>query len=441
MRVMSTPKAKFGVLLLTLSLLFAGEAWRNSAGWWVFGVLAIGLALASIWLLILQRDRLRLSWLPYPLIAFLLLATASLAWSQYRLATLVGLGTTAILVATGLAVAVNYSWAEILRGMSAVLRLIIALSLLFELFVSVVLRRPILPLHAPPAISFEDFDTVPKMLYWSRNELFEVFGDGRIQGIVGNANNLGFLAAFAAIVLSIQLADRTISRKQGFFWLALTGATLVFTRSATVTVALVGVALVVIAVLIVRRAATPRARALAYAAILSAVGIGAVVIVAFGSRLLELLGRSPDLTGRFGIWEKVIELAQDRPVFGWGWVSLWVPWAQPFDELAFRNGVRQLQAHNVWIDVWFQLGIVGVVVFAALVVSALARSWSSAVDRPQLAANSPTAYTALSLLPLLLLSALIVQSVAESRLIVEFGFFFLIVIAIKTKRTDDAMGL
>ena len=437
---MANERTKFALLLLTLSLLFAGDAWRNSTGWWVFGVLAIGLALASIWLLFVQRDRVHVGSLPYMLMAFLALATASLAWSQYRLATLVGLGTTAILVATGLAVAINYSWAEILRGMSVVLRLIIGLSLLFELFVSAVLRRPLEPFFLPPGISL-DFETFPKMLYWSRNELFDVFNEGRIQGIIGNANNLGFLALFAAIAVSLQLADRTISRPTGIFWLVTIGATIVFTRSATVTVAFVGVALVVAAVLVVRRASTPRARTLAYTGIFAGLAIATVLVLTFASRILELLGKSPDLTGRLGIWEKVIELAQERPVFGWGWVSLWVPWAQPFDELAFRNGVRQLQAHNVWIDLWFQLGIVGLLVFAALVVTTMSRSWSFAVDRPQTSPHGSAAYTALQLLPLLLLSALVIQSVAESRLILEFGFFFLMVIAIKTKRPDSVMGL
>jgi exopolysaccharide production protein ExoQ len=118
-------------------------------------------------------------------------------------------------------------------------------------------------------------------------------------------------------------------------------------------------------------------------------------------------------------------------------VSFWNPSVAPFDDLAFRNGVRQLQAHNVWIDVWFQLGIIGVILFAALVVSTASRSWSLAVDRPQVSPGAPTKSTSLTLLPLLLLTALLVQSVAESRLLVEFGLFFLVVIAVKTKKGES----
>jgi O-antigen ligase len=158
----------------------------------------------------------------------------------------------------------------------------------------------------------------------------------------------------------------------------------------------------------------------------------------FSQQVLRLLGKSSDLTNRAEIWHSVIQLAQQRPVFGWGWVSYWVPWVAPFDHLAENNGVRQLHAHDAWLDVWLQLGIIGLVVMGALVLSSLARSWSYAVDRPQLHAGKPGAFTSSTLLPLLVLVALLVQSIAESRLLVESGMFLLALIAIKTKMRERA---
>ena len=84
----------------------------------------------------------------------------------------------------------------------------------------------------------------------------------------------------------------------------------------------------------------------------------------------------------------VAALAAERPVLGWGWVSYWAPWAAPFDTLAERKGVLYLQAHNAALDVWFQLGAVGLVLFTALVVSTLWRSWFRAVDRPRRSATA-----------------------------------------------------
>jgi len=433
MRLIENGRARSAFLVLALSLLMAGDAWRYTLGWWTFGVLGVAMAVASVWLLVVARDRWRVSTLPYPVLAFMVLATLSLAWSHYRLATLLGLLTTWLIAIAAVAITVTYSWSEILNGLSVLLRWVLGLSLAFELFVSVVLQRPVLPLFTQPGVDYSIYDTLPKMLYWSRNELFQVFDAGRIQGIVGNANHLGFLALIATIVFCLQLADRTITRRWGAFWLAIAAVALVFTRSATVTAALVAVVFVAVAVVLVRRARSSRQRSLTIAGILAVIAVGITAIVLLHSTLLGLLGKSDDLTGRVGIWEKVIALAQQRPAVGWGWVSYWVPWAEPFDTLAFRNGVRQLQAHNAWLDLWLQLGIFGIIVFAAIVLSSLQRSWSFATDRPQSSPAGPLPYAAAALFPLLLLVALLVQSAAESRMLVEFGLFFVIVIAVKTK--------
>src|SRR5690606_34448282 len=122
------------------------DAWRLSVGWWVFGVASVLVFLACIAILMAQRGRWRISELPYPLLAFLLLATVSILWSHYPSATALGLLTTWMLVVAGVTLAVTYSWPELLRGLSRVLRFVLATSLLFELFVSLVIRAPLLPL-------------------------------------------------------------------------------------------------------------------------------------------------------------------------------------------------------------------------------------------------------------------------------------------------------
>ncbi|MCB1282151.1 MAG: O-antigen ligase family protein, partial [Salinibacterium sp.] len=317
-----------------------------------------------------------------------------------------------------------------------VLRFVLGVSLLFELFVSVVLRHRLLPIFGQPGVNYSAYEKLPGMLMWSRNQLFDVFDGGRIQGIVGNSNSLGFLALLAIIVFGIQLASRSVGRFAGPAWLVLAVATLLMTKSATVTVAAAGVAVVLVVALLVRRAKTARGRIFVYLG--SAAVLVASAIAAFFLRdgIFELLGKSSDLTGRLGIWQKVIDLTEQRPAFGWGWVSYWVPWADPFDNLVYRSGVRQLQAHNTWVDVAFQLGLVGLVFFIALVGAALVKAWQHAVDRPQKAPGAPLHHSAVTLLPLLVLVALIVQSFAESRLITEYGLALLVVVAVKTKRRE-----
>ena len=418
-------------LLVALFTLLAGDAWRYSISWFGWGAIALLVVIAAVVLLVQQRDSWRVAALPYPLLAFLLVATASIAWSFYPGASALGVLSTWATVAVAVAIAVTFSWSEILHGLGLVLRVILGASLLFELVVSVFVRHAVLPFW----VDYGSGD-IPKLLLWSRNELFEVLDGGRIQGIVGNASTLAMIAAIAVVVFGVQLAVNERRRPVTIGWLAVAALTLAMTRSATITLALVAVAIVLVAALLVRRASTPRRRAVTLGGILIVL-VGAVTAgLAFSAQLLGLLGKSDDLTGRLGIWEKVIALAQERPVQGWGWVSYWVPWVAPFDDLAFRNGVRQLHAHNAWLDLWLQVGILGLIVFGALVVSTAVRSWFVAVDRSELAAGVAGRYSALSLLPIMLLVLLVVQSVAESRLLLEYGLTLLVVIAVKTKRSE-----
>jgi len=280
---------------------------------------------------------------------------------------------------------------------------------------------------------------VPAAFAWSRNLLFE---GGRIQGVVGNSNLLGMLALLALIVFGLQLADarsggRDSSRHETVEpraaaplvgWLLIAAGTFLLTRSSTVIVATVVVAIALVLLLVARRLAS-RARLVLAAATAVAAAVGVALVIALRGPLLALLGRSEDLTGRFDIWAAVTEKAVEHPVLGWGWVGYWVPWVAPFDGLAEQDGVQYLQAHNAWLDVWFQIGAVGLVAFAALIVVVSVRAVRDAVNGRHAAA----------LFPALAMTALLVQSLAESRILIEGGWLLVVVIAVQSmpRRSAD----
>jgi O-antigen ligase len=411
---------------LALFTVLAGDAWRNSISWYGFGALAGLLTAVSVAVLVRHRAIIRPGSLPWPLVAFLGLATVSIAWSFYPGASAIGVFAQVITTLAALAIALVLTGDELLRAFGWALRAILVLSLAFELVVSLVVRAPVLPVWATAA----DRVDPPLMLYWSRNLLLE--GD-RIQGIVGNSGLLGMIALIGLIVFGVQLAAGSVRRPPGVLWLALAASMLALTRSATVTVALVAVLLVLAMILALRRAASPRARLAVYGGIMVVLAGVAGSVLAFRPALLGLLGKSDDLTGRLDIWDAVIGLAVQRPVFGWGWISFWAPWVEPFDDLVSRNGVIQLHAHNAWLDVWLQLGVVGLVVFGALVATTAIRSWLLATDRVVTGQGDRGSFSSLSLLPPLLLTALVVQSLAESRILVEGGWVLLVILAVTTK--------
>ena len=405
--------------LATLGLftLAAGDVWRYLLSWWGWG--AIVLVLVALAIVELVRMRVDLRRLPYPLIAFLLLTAASIAWSAYPGVSAIGVAGVVVTTAFALFLATAIDLTTFVRCLGTALRWILALSLAFELFVSTVIRDRLLPFW----VDYSDLDKIPAAFYWSRDLLF---AGGRIQGIVGNSNLLALAALLAVVVFSVQIAARATSRFWTTVWLVVALVVLTLTRSTTVLIAGAAVALVALYLWLVRRVA-PERRVPWFVggSVLAAAGIAAVIV--FRGALLELFGKSPDLTNRLDIWDTVLGLANQRPAVGWGWTGYWAPWVEPFDGLVVIKGVPYYQAHNAWIDIYLQLGIVGLVVFGALVLSTLVRSWARAMDLAHGRGK------AIGLLPVLVMVLLIVHSLAESRLLIELGFALLVVFAIRTR--------
>jgi len=426
---------RLGFAVVALSVAFAGEALRYSISW--YGYLAVALALTVIAALIVAREHKRGTWawstLPYPLLAFLALATLSVTWSFYPSATLLGLGATWAAAIVGLGLAVALSWTDFLTALGRSLRIVLGASFIFELVVSLFIRGRLLPLFAPPGIDYSTIEAVPSMLYWSRNLLLE---GGRIQGIMGNSSLLGFVALLALIVFGIQLGARTTGRFRTLLWMSLALVAIVLTKSATIYIATVVLAVIIATVMLLRRVRR-RNRKWVWAGLGAVIAATTAASIAIPTVLLATLGKSPDLTERLGIWENVTHLAVQRPGFGWGWVSYWVPWVAPFDSLVVNSGVRQLHAHNAWLDIFLQLGIVGLVVFGALVVSTAMRSILLASDHPVGPRGEALAFTVQSYLAVLVIFALLVQTIAESRILVEYGIVLLVFFAVKTKITQS----
>lgn len=415
-----------GIGTLALVIAFAGDAIRNLVTVWGFAGLSIAVALACLVLMIRLRPRIDRTRLPKALIAYLALAVLSIAWSAYPSATLLTLVGTTLATIVGVYTALVLDWSGVVRSLATALKWILGLSILFELWVSLVVRAPVV---SPFAI-FEG-DEPPLLAQWSRNLLLE---GGRIQGILGNSNLLAVVALLGVLVFGLQLAGRTVRPGWGIAWLTLAVLEFLLTRSSTMIVAAIVAAVVLGAALLVRRARTPGGRTAVYLVLAALAAAGTLFVTVFSSTFLAIAGKSSDLTGRIGIWDTVIGLAGQRPWFGWGYSSPWIPWVEPFDGLIIRRGVEQLHAHNAWLDVWLQLGIVGVVLFASLVISTLWRSWFAAVDRPRFDLRDDRPYTALSLLPLLLMVVLVVQSLAESRILIESGWVLLVALSLKTKQ-------
>lgn len=410
------------LLVITLS----GTALPLAVG--IEAAAAIGIVSFLVSVILWAAVRPRVQWrrLPWYALAYLVWAVASLLWTHWQGATL---ATASLLIVTtvgALFVGAVLTWREIVRTLASALKWMLSLSILFELWVSLVWGGPILPHFVRPTEQVED-----PIVLWSRDNLFD---GGRIQGVFGNANALAYVALLAIIVFAIRIASRAPRRPALVLWTLLALYLFVRAGSATATVSAVAVVVVLVTVLVMRTTSRAGERT-RYYLVYGVVALGGLIAAwVLRDRVFTALGRSSDLTGRESIWEQVIERAVQHPVIGWGFSTPWIPSEPLFDRWIIDHGQTVMQAHNMWIDVFFQLGAVGVVLIAAAYVAFIWRSWFFAVDRPRwdLVADRP--YTAVSLLPTLTVTVLLVQGLAESTPLLNWGWFLLILFAFKIKQ-------
>ena len=398
-----------GVLSTSLFVFtFAGQAVRNLLDWQ--GFVAVAALLAAVALVVFWRHRRAAlhAGAPVSLLAFLLLCALSLLWSDYEWATILGVGIQWVTAGAAILMARFDRWDTIQHALSHALRIILGSSLLFEVFVTVVLDAPLLPVYL-------DVESPPGAYYWSENLLLEL---GPIQGVVGNRNLLAFLALLSLVLTVVGSVERRRIDRRELCWIAVALLTMALTRSATVILALAAVAIVGLLVATIRRLPARR-RGAAYLTALTLLSIGVTACWASAHSLLSVLGRT-DASGRTAIWRTVADLAGQEPLIGWGWISYWAPWVPPFDGLIVIDGVEYLQAHNALLDIWLQLGVVGVAVAVVVAATVSVRTWRIASDG--LPGVPRTA------VPLLLLTALLFQSLTESRLLIEGNWMLFVVL-------------
>lgn len=415
-----------GWCIFVLFSAFAGAGWVHAFGEVGGGIVALGGGAVSLVLWSVIRPPIHWQRLPWIALGYVAWATASLLWSAWPSATALTLALLYVTTLQGLFVAGVLTWRELVRAIASALKWALGLSLVFELWVALLVGVPVLPGFVPRT------EPVDPILYWSRSNLLD---GGRIQGIMGNANLLAPVALLAIIVFAIRYAARAPRRTLLLGWIALSGYLFIRAASATAFLAAVAVAVVLVTVLLMRTARRPGERTRYYLAY-AAVGVGGGAALWFGREaLFAAVGRSSDLTGREDIWQDVLARAAERPVAGWGFSTPWLPWVPEFDGWIVDHGETVLQAHNVWVDVYLQLGAIGVALLVLTYAAYIWRSWFFAVDRPRWDLRDDRPFSPLSLLPTLVGAVLLVQGFAESTPLLLWGWMLVVMLGGKIKQS------
>lgn len=392
----------------------------------ITGLIFLGLSSS----LITQQRPRRFPWrrLPWLALSYVTLAAISVSWSEWPVVTII---TSLLMISVTLAavvIAYALTWRELLGCLAAAMKWIVTLSYAIELWVALVLKHGIYPRGwtAP-----ENGDVTPFM-QWVWGNFFHF--NERIQGIVGNANVLGMLCS-VAIVLFIALALDAVGRKRIMLWVwaALSAFLFVRAESATTIVATVIMIIIVVTALIMRTATTSLGRRKRYIGFFTVAGIFGVIAFVFRNGIYEALDRDPTLTGRTLIWAEVSKRAAEHPILGNGFASPWLPIDPHFDGWIVDNNLNVMHAHSAWLDVYMQLGILGVLLGIGASAALMWRSWFFAVDRPRIDLKADRKYSSLTLVPLAITALLLTLSLTESTPVLANGWMLGVLFAFKMK--------
>lgn len=401
--------------------LMAGDTVRYSVGWFGWGALLVTVLAISIYLTVKGGVKAALQEINWPLLLLLGWMTLSIIWSAYPAVSALAVFSQLATTAFAIFLVAQFSWRHLLRVMANVIRFILGASFIFEFIAAALVRGPIPPIFKnysgdkPPAEAF----------YWTQGHLFD--GD-RIQGIVGNSNLLAFVGMLGVVVFAVEYAIIGTKRWLSAVCLLASLSTIWLAKSAGIGFAMTAI-LVAAIVSIAAEGKDRDTRHRYYRVAWAFAGTIGVLVAFYRAEVFEFFGKSPDMTGRSGIWKLVLGLIEQRPIAGWGWTGHWMPGVEPYEGLVVIGKVPYYQAHNAYLDVTMQLGFIGAILFALLLLVTFVKLWRLAVRHT----------VALYLWPILVFMGLLVWSLTESRMLIEIGWTLLMVFAIKVNEPEEML--
>ena len=399
---LADPRFASASTLAAVGMAVSAQLIQNLIGWAGLVAILITLVVLMGGSLLARRDDIE--WqglLPVSLLMFVGLATISLLWSEYQWATLGGVAYLLAFTILGISVALTRDTIQIVRAYGDVFRLVLGVSIALEIVSGLLIDTPITFLGV-------------------EGRLAEL---GPIQGIMGSRNQLGLVALLALITFGVEFVTRSVSRRTAIASLVLAAGSVLLSRSPVMLAVVLVVAAAAGALALLRRVG-PERRRIGQLGVLAAAIVAAIVVWFARARVIELFSANSELGYRLTLWRGVLDLISRNPLEGWGWIGYWRPDVQPFPVFAIAGQREPNSALNAYLDVWFQLGLIGLLLFLGLVILTFTRSWLLAGQRRSL----------IFAWPALVLVALLSASLAESSLLVEYGWMTFVVCSVKAAR-------
>ncbi len=203
---------------------------------------------------------------------------------------------------------------------------------------------------------------------------------GAWQGVMLHKNALGRICVLALIVTGILAQCSAVPWR--LFWAGVAIGAIVLiigSGSATALVMMLFIIAIWLIVSLTGRVSSWARQRMILLGMTVMLPIGALGLLSL-EEILNLLGRDIELTGRVPLWLTLLPIGWQQPLLGYGFGAFWVdPMRETILEIALmRSRFRWAEhAHNGYLDVWLELGSVGVLLALLTLFIVLHRSLRS----------------------------------------------------------------
>jgi len=207
-------------------------------------------------------------------------------------------------------------------------------------------------------------------IHQTTNSVSETF-IGAWKGVYAHKNDMGRTVALGTVALTVAALFRPRYRAL-YILLIIASLVLIFKSQSAQAIVLVcvGIAVAIVALYLRERTSAERAMALLFLIPFCVVVYGVSEIIV--SEVLSALGKDPTLSARTEIWSVVLERLSNRLFLGGGYGT---GWKMVADDILQRFGRRIGHAHNGYIQLAVQIGLVGAGLFYLVFISLTVRAF------------------------------------------------------------------
>lgn len=247
--------------------------------------------------------------------------------------------------------------------------------------------------------------------------------DGAWRGVFVQKNTMARVIGLAVMVFSYLLLESRRNRLLYLIPLFLSVALIGLSRAVTAVI----VSFLTVSQLLYLKLRLRPAQSIAFFAFVLLLGLGATLFaLGHTDAIFAFMGKDASLTGRTDLWQLSIAAVLRRPLLGAGWDVFWMgPEAD-----AIRNVVhwQTPHAHNAFLDLALNTGLVGLIIFLASLFDCLRRAvrYSRDADLP------------FNFWPLLYYSYILFYMFTETTTVDRHSLFNILYCALSVSMTETA---